>query len=191
MVLKRTDFVLTVEVSALFGTGVFGDGFGTLTNSVLSQFTGQQKTHRGLNFPAGDRRPFIIVSQSARFCSDPFKDVVHETVHDAHCFARNSCIRMDLLQYFVDIDCVAFLPLTLLLLVAFGNVLLSFTRLLGCFTASFRWHLCALDLNNLACTPLARRIYYGFRSNETTPVRREKAVVEPIRSPQLDRVRMC
>jgi len=38
----------------LFGAGVLGNGFGTFTDGVLGQFTGQQEADSGLDFPTGN-----------------------------------------------------------------------------------------------------------------------------------------
>lgn len=124
----------------LLGAGVFGDGFGAFADGVLGQLTGQQQTDGGLNFPTGDRRPLVVVRQARRFGGNAFKNVVDERIHDAHRLARNAGVRVHLLQNFVDVDCVGFLPLTLLFLVPLGDVFLSLAGLLGCFAAGFRWH---------------------------------------------------
>jgi len=80
------------------------------------------------------------VGKARRLCGNAFEDVVYETVHDAHGLAGDTSVGMDLLQYFVNVDCVAFFPLALLLLIALGDILLSFASLLGGFTGGLRWH---------------------------------------------------
>lgn len=107
---------------------------------MLGQFTGQQQTDCSLDFAAGDGRPLVVVSQAGRLGGDALKDVVDEAVHDAHGLRGDAGVRVDLLQDFVDVDGVAFLPLALLLLVSLGDVLGSLAGLLGCFTANFRGH---------------------------------------------------
>lgn len=52
---KALIFLVAVhETEKLLGRRVLGDGFGTLTNSVFGQFTGQQETYGSLDFPTGD-----------------------------------------------------------------------------------------------------------------------------------------
>jgi len=68
----------------LFGARIFGDGFGTLTDCVLGQLAGQQEADGGLDFPTGDGRTLVVVSQTTGFGSDAFEEIVDETVHDAH-----------------------------------------------------------------------------------------------------------
>ena len=53
MALKRAVSLVNCELR-LLGAGVLGDGFGTLTDSVLGQFTGQEKADSGLDLSAGD-----------------------------------------------------------------------------------------------------------------------------------------
>ncbi len=51
-----------------------------------------------------------------------------------------SGLGVDLLQHFEDVNGVALLPLALLLLVSFGNILLGLAGLLRSFPAYFRGH---------------------------------------------------
>ena len=124
----------------LLGAGVLGDGLGAFRDGVFGQFTGQKETHGGLDLAARDGRPLVVVGQTRRLSSDALKDVVDERVHDGHGLARDASVGMDLLQHFVDVDGVTFLPLALLLLVALGDVLLGLARLLRCFAANLWRH---------------------------------------------------
>ena len=93
---------------------------------MLGEFAWQKQSDGRLDFAAADGRPFVVVSQTRRFAGNPFENVVDERVHDAHCFARNSGVGVDLLQYFVNVDAEAFLSLrSALLLVAFWRLLLA------------------------------------------------------------------
>ena len=156
MALKRADFVLRqprrrsvgdvvrfkrpVSCCCLLGAGVLGHSLGTFRYGVLGQFTGQQKTNSGLDLPTGDRRPLVVVSQARSFGRNALEDVVDERVHYGHGLARDTGIRMDLLQYFVNVHRVALLPAAFLLLVILRDVLLRLSGLLRCFTARLRWH---------------------------------------------------
>lgn len=124
----------------LLGAGVFGDGFGAFTNGVLGQFTGQQETNGSLDFPTCNCGPFVVVGQAGSFRSNPFENIIYKTVHDTHGFAGNSCVWMDLLQNFIDVNGVTFLPPSLLFLIVLGDIFLSFSCFLGSFSTSFRWH---------------------------------------------------
>lgn len=124
----------------LLGARVFGDGLGTFGDGVLGQFTGQKKSHSGLDFPTGDGRALVVVSQAGGFSGDTFEDIVNEAVHDRHGFAGNASVGMNLLQYLVDVDRVAFLPPALLLLISLGNVLLGLSGLLRGFSTSLGRH---------------------------------------------------
>lgn len=125
---------------SLLGACVFRDGLGSFADGVLRQLTRQQQSNGSLNLSTSDRRTLVVVSQSGRFGGDTLENVVHEAVHDAHRFARNTGVGMHLLQHFVNVNGVAFLSLALLLLVAFRNVLLGLAGLLGGLSASLRWH---------------------------------------------------
>ena len=107
---------------------------------MFGQFTGQKETHGSLDLAACDGRPLVVVGQTRRFSSDALENVVHERVHDGHGLGRDASVGMDLLQHFVDVDCVTFLPLALLLLVALCDVLLGLARFLCCFAANLRRH---------------------------------------------------
>jgi len=107
---------------------------------VLGQLSGQKETDSSLNFATGDGRSLVVVGQTRRFGSDAFEDVVDEAVHDAHRLRRDASVRVDLLQHFIDVNGIALLPLALLLLVSFGNVLLGLTGLLGGFSTHFGRH---------------------------------------------------
>lgn len=129
-----------LERSASLGAGVLGDGLGAFTHGVLGQFSRQQEPDGGLDLPGRDRRAFIVVSQTRRLGGDALEDVVDKAIHYAHSLAGDPGVRMYLLQYFVDVDSVALLPLPLLLLVGLADVLLGLAGLLHSFAARFRWH---------------------------------------------------
>lgn len=78
--------------------------------------------------------------QPRRLCSDAFENVIDEAVHNAHRLAGDSGVRMHLLEHLVDVNSVALLPLTLLLLISLADVLLSFSGLLHSFAARLWWH---------------------------------------------------
>ena len=119
----------------LLGAGVLGDSFGALRHGVLGQLAGQQETHGSLDRPAADGRPLVVMCQTRRLGGDPFENVVHERVHDAHGLARNSGVRVHLLQHFVNVDTKTLLVAcaALLLLVSRSSFLDSF---LGSFACS-------------------------------------------------------
>ncbi len=164
---------------SLLGAGVFGDCLGTFWYSVLSQLTGQQETNSSLNLPTGDCWSLVVVSQSWWFWCNTFKDVIDETVHDWHCFGWDSSIRMYLLQHFVDVDSVRFLPtcLPFLLLISLGDIF-------HCFFVPFWCHFnlisrCVIHKSSLKNDfyALCARIYRGIWRESTlthTKVRQKK-----------------
>ena len=53
--LKRAGFCFKVKrKSCLLRAGILGHGLGSLRDSVLGQFSGQEKPDRGLDLPGGD-----------------------------------------------------------------------------------------------------------------------------------------
>lgn len=129
-----------VSNAASLGTSVLSYSFCSLTDCVLGQFSRQKKPHCSLYLTWSDRRSFVVVRQSWGFSGNPFKHVVHKAVHNAHGFTGNSSIRMYLLQYFVNVNGVTFLPPLPLFFIGFTDVLLSFARLLDRLSTSLWWH---------------------------------------------------
>ena len=124
----------------LLGAGVLGDCLGAFRHGVLGQLTGQKQTDGRLDFPASDGRTLVVVGKTGRLSSDALENVVDEAVHDGHGFGGDASVGVDLLQHFVDVNGVALVPLALLLLVSFGNVLLGLAGLLRSFSANLGGH---------------------------------------------------
>ena len=131
----------------LFGGGVLGNSFGTLTHCMLCQFTGQEQTDGGLNFTTADGGLLVVVSQTRWLSCNPLKDVVDETVHDAHGTTGDTCVGMHLLQDFVDVDSVALFATSAPLSCAAGTGPLSHTSFLGAFSTSFWSHFTLSKIN--------------------------------------------
>ena len=83
--IKGTGFEIHLRVY-LLGRGVFCYSLSTFTHSMLSQLSWKQETDSSLDFPRCNCGSLIVVSQTGSFCSDSFKDVVDERIHDAHSF---------------------------------------------------------------------------------------------------------
>ena len=99
---------------------------------MLSQLSGQEEPHRGLDLPGGDGGPLVVVGQTGSLSGDPGEDVVDKGVHDAHGLGRDSSVGVHLLEDLVDVDSVGLLPLSLaLLLVSLGDGLLGLAGLFG------------------------------------------------------------
>jgi hypothetical protein len=125
----------------LLGARVLGHCLGSLADGVLSEFTGEQETNSGLDFPTGDGGSLVVVSKARSFGGDSFEDIVDEAVHDAHCLGADTSIGVDLLQHLVDVDGVRFLPpLLLLLLIRLGDVFLSLSGFLCGLARGSRGH---------------------------------------------------
>lgn len=97
---------------------------------MFREFTGEQKPDGGLDFPAGDGTPLVVVGQARGFGSDALENVIHEGIHDRHGLAADTSVRVHLFQDFVDVDSEGFLPTLLpLLLVPYTDSLLGFSCL--------------------------------------------------------------
>ena len=94
----------------LLAAGVLGDGLGSLAHGVLGQLTGQKETDGGLDLPAGDGGPPVVVGQTGGLGGDALEDVVDEGVHDGHGLAGDAGVGVHLLQHLVDVDGVDLPP---------------------------------------------------------------------------------
>ena len=129
----------------LLGGSVLGDGFGAFGYGVLGQFSGEEKSDSGLDFPRGDGGPLVVVGKTGSFSSNALEDVIDKGVHDAHGLGGYTGIGVNLLQYLVDVDGIGFLPFAVFLLVRLGNGLCGLSCLLGGFSRYFWWHVESLD----------------------------------------------
>lgn len=53
---------------------------------MFGQFSWQQESDGGLDFPRGDGGSFVVMGQSGSFGGNSFEDVIDERVHDGHGF---------------------------------------------------------------------------------------------------------
>ena len=86
------------------------------------------------------------MGQAGSFGGDALEDVVHERVHDAHGFAGDTSVRVNLLQHLVDLDSIAFLSLSPSLLLSFTPGLRLSGSLLAFFPCNFGCHVCGYDV---------------------------------------------
>ena len=120
----------------LLGWGVLGDSLCTFGDGVLSQLSWQQKTDWGLDLARRDGWSTVVVAQLWGLVGDSLEDVVDKGVHDAHGLARDSSVRVDLLQDLVDVGgmvsfllflrCFLSVPLATAFLDPFDGVLTTF-----------------------------------------------------------------
>ena len=98
---------------------------------MLSQLPRKQEPHSSLDLSRSDGGSLVVMGKPASFSSNSLEEVIDKGVHDAHGFGGDTSVRMDLLQYFVDVDSIGLLPLPLpaLLLVSFGRLLGDLCRL--------------------------------------------------------------
>ena len=137
---------------SLLWAGVLGDGLGSLRDGVLSQLSGEEEPHRGLDLPRGDGGPLVIVSQTGSLSGDPGEDVVDKGVHDAHGLGGDTGVGVHLLQYFVNVDGIrlpppppAFLIRRVCGLCLSGGFLRAFA---SCGNLVLGWH----DCDRMRCT---------------------------------------
>jgi len=90
---------------------------------VFGEFSGEEESDGGLDFPGGDGGALVVVGETRGLRSDAFEDVVDEGVHDGHGFGGDSGVRVHLLQHLVDVNGVGLLPLLVSLLLPLRNVL--------------------------------------------------------------------
>ncbi|CAH3020469.1 unnamed protein product [Porites evermanni] len=102
---------------------------------MFRQFTRQKQPDGGLDLARAD------LGKAGSFGGDALEDVVDERVHDAHGFAGDTSVRVNLLQHLVDVDGITFLSLSppLLLCITSGGLCLS-SLLLAFLSCNFEWH---------------------------------------------------
>ena len=79
--------------------------------------------------------------KAGSFGGDALEDVVDEGVHDAHGFAGDTSVRVNLLQHLVDVDSIAFLSLSPSLLLSFSSGLCLSGSLLAFLSCYFGCHI--------------------------------------------------
>merc|ERR1719400_139360 len=124
----------------LLGAGIFGDGLGSLRDSVFGQFTGEKEPDGGLDLPGSDGGPLVVVGQFGSLGSDTLKEIIDERVHDAHGFGGDTGVGVHLLQHLVDVDGIRFLTLVLALLSVLSNGLGGLAGFLGSFSRGLGGH---------------------------------------------------
>ncbi|RDX79291.1 hypothetical protein CR513_40302, partial [Mucuna pruriens] len=80
-----------------------GNSLSPFRDGMLGKLPGQNQPDRGLNLPGRDGRLLVVASESGRFLSKLLEDIVDEAVHDSHGFARNTNVRVHLLQHLEDV----------------------------------------------------------------------------------------
>ena len=81
-----------------------GDSLGSLTDSVLGEFTRKHETDSSLDLTGAESRLFVVGRELSSFTSDAFEDVVNERVHDRHALLGDSSVGVDLLEHAVNIS---------------------------------------------------------------------------------------
>ena len=132
--LLKEPFVLAVNSQVgLLAAGVLGHSLGSFTDGVFGQFSGQKQPDGGLDLAGADGRFLVVVGKAGSFGGDALEDVVDERVHDAHGFAGDTSVRVNLLQHLVDVDGITFLSLSPSLLLAFYGLLTGLLRSFRCY----------------------------------------------------------
>jgi len=87
---------------------------------MFGQFSRQHESDRSLDFPWSDGGFLVVAGKSRRFLGKLLENIVDETVHDAHGFAGDTNVRVNLLQNLEDVDfvCLYILLVPLLLLIS-------------------------------------------------------------------------
>ena len=83
---------------------VLGDSLGAFTDGVLSELTGEEETHGGLDLAGGESVLLVVADKAAGLAGDLFEDVVDEGVHDGHGSLGDAGVGVDLLEDAVDVD---------------------------------------------------------------------------------------
>lgn len=137
--LLKEPFLIVWLWSTLLATGVLGYGFSSLAHSMLWQFTGQKKSHSRLDLARADCASLVVVSETGGFAGNSLEDIIYKGIHDAHGFAWDAGIWMNLSQNLVDVDWIAFpSSLSPLLFVTGCSLSAELLRFLCCFRSHNR-----------------------------------------------------
>ena len=85
------------------------------------------------------------MGKAGSFGGDALEDVVDKRVHDAHGFAGDTSVRVNLLQHLVDVDSIAFLSLSPSLLLSISGGLCLTGFLLAFLSCNLGCHVCRSD----------------------------------------------
>ena len=83
---------------------VFGDGFGSLRNSVSGELSGEDELDSGLDFPGGKGSSLVEPDELGSLSGDSVEGVVDEGVHDVHGLLGDTDVGVYLLEDLVDVD---------------------------------------------------------------------------------------
>ena len=125
---------------SLLAAGVLRHSLGSFTYGVFSQFTGQKQPDGSLDLARADGRLLVVMGKAGSFGGNALEDVVNERVHDAHGFAGDTSVRVNLLQHFVDVDSIAFPSLSSPLLLSISNGFSLSGFFLAFLSCNFGWH---------------------------------------------------
>lgn len=146
-----------IHTIRLLGASIFSDGFRSLADCVFGELAGKEQADGGLHFPRRDRWPLVVVSQTGRLGRDTFENIVDKGIHYRHSLTRDSSVRVNLLQHFVNVNGVTLFPFVLLLsFVRFRYVFLCGTGFFRCFPTRFWRHGCY----NVRSSQNARSVWY-------------------------------
>ena len=105
---------------------------------MFSQLSWEKQSDSGLNLSGRDGLSLVVVSKSRSFSGNSLENVIHEGVHDRHALRADASIGMNLLQDFVDVDRVRFLPLLPAFLIASNTASLLPCLFLGFLSSNWR-----------------------------------------------------
>ena len=91
---------------------VFVDGFVSLRDCVLCQFTWQYQRGCSLDISCSHCRFLCVLAASSSLRADSLKNILNKAVQYLHCSLWYSDLWVHLLQYFVDVDVVWFMSLS-------------------------------------------------------------------------------
>ena len=81
-----------------------GDGLGALSDGVLGELSGEEKSDGSLDLAGGEGVLLVVSDETGRLRGDLLEDVVDERVHDGHGSLGDAGLGVDLLEDAVDVD---------------------------------------------------------------------------------------
>ena len=87
----------------LCGGCELGDSLGTLGDGVLGKFSRKEKSDSGLDLTGGKGGLLVVSGKLGGFKGDSVEDIVDEGVQDGDTLLGDTSLRVNLLQYLVDV----------------------------------------------------------------------------------------
>ena len=102
----KVNTAVTRQRSGLLGALVLGDCLGSFGDSMLGEFTREDKAYSGLYLSGGHGGLLVVLAKASCLTGDTSEGVRDEGVEDGHGALGDSGVRVYLLEDAVDVDVI-------------------------------------------------------------------------------------